>query len=137
QSIYAQGYQNSCGSIDRIHAMWNYGNDLVVQQEGYWDMPTSFGFNMGFTAVFENGAVDYDLNTGKPLTVYRSEGEPETPELITEDGYFREIDYFLSCIKQDKDPRITTPQQSRDAVALALAEAQSARSGKIVEIERI
>jgi predicted dehydrogenase len=117
--------------------MWNYGNDLVVQQEGYWDMPTSFGFNMGFTAVFENGAVDYDLNTGKPLTVYRSEGEPETPELITEDGYFREIDYFLSCIKQDKDPRITTPQQSRDAVALALAEAQSARSGKIVEIERI
>jgi len=133
KSIYAQGHQTEEG-INRVHALWNYDSGVVVQQEGYWDMPTSFGFNMGFTAVFEKAAIDWDMNTGKPLTVFKTTGEPETPKMIEQDGYYREIDYFLSCIEQDKDPEVSTPQASRDAVALALAEADSIRTGKIVEI---
>ncbi|UCD28099.1 MAG: Gfo/Idh/MocA family oxidoreductase [Planctomycetota bacterium] len=135
KSVYAQGYQNSHGSIDRVHASWDYGAGLVVQLEGYWDMPTSFGFNMGFTAVFEDGAILWDLNSGKPLTVFRPDSEPETPEMRGDDGYFREVDYFLNCIEKDKDPQTTTPHQSRDAVALALAEGESVRIGEPVKIK--
>ncbi|UCD27427.1 MAG: hypothetical protein JSV03_09885 [Planctomycetota bacterium] len=54
--------------------------------------------------------------------------------MISTDGYYREIGYFLSCIEQDRDPQLTTPQQSRDAVALALAEAESICTGKVIEI---
>jgi hypothetical protein len=46
-----------------------------------------------------------------------------------------EISYFLSCVEQNKDPQTSTPQESRDAVVLALAEAQSAKTGKLVKIQ--
>jgi len=134
KSVCAQGYERSNGAVDRVHASWHYHPDLVVQIEGFWDLPEGFGFNMGFTAVFEDGAVVWDLNTGKPLTVYQPGRDPEEPELASEDGYFAEIEYFLSCIERGEEPAVTTPQQSRDAVAIALAEKQSARTGKPVRI---
>ncbi len=107
----------------------------LVQVEGWWDMPGNFGFNMGFTAVFENGGVHWDMNTGKPLAVYENGKDPYTPEIPAEDGYHAEIDYFLSCIEQNRNPKLTTPQESRDSVALALAEQQSAEMGKTIEVK--
>lgn len=135
RAVSAQGYVCRHNSIDRIHASWHYDRDVVVQVEGFWDMPKAFGFNMGFTAVFDNAAVVWDLCTGKPLTVYPQDGEPDEPELPAGgDGYFREIDYFVGCIERNEEPAISTPEQSRDAVAIALAEKQSAISKERVAL---
>ena len=43
--------------------------------------------------------------------------------------HFSEIKYFLGCIEENKKPKISTPQESRDAVAFALAEVKSALAG--------
>jgi len=43
--------------------------------------------------------------------------------------YFNEIEYFLGCVAAT-GPTTSTPQESRDAVAIALAEKQSAISGR-------
>lgn len=134
RSVTAQGYLRPTGGMDRIHAMWHYGDDRVVQIEGYWDMPAGFGFNMGFTAVFETGAIVWDMNTGKPLTLYRPGREPASPSVPAADGYFGEIEYFISCVEKNKTPETSTPQDSREAVAIALAEKQSALAGKTVNI---
>lgn len=134
RSVRGQGCGLAGGGVDRIHALWDYGSGEVVQLEGFWDMPPAFGFNMGFTAVFEQGAVVWDMNTGKPLTVYPASGDPQTPELTGDDGYFGEIEYFVGCIERGEDPKTTTPVESRDAVAVALAEKQSAQAGEAVAI---
>jgi len=132
KSISAQATQQPNGAFDRVHALWHYRPDLVVQIEGFWDMPPGFGFNMGFTAHFENAAVVFDLNSGKPLTVLKPDGKDETPEMPENDGYFNEIEYFLACIERNEDPQISTPTESREAVAIALAEKQSAQTGQPV-----
>lgn len=132
-SIYAQGTVTQYG-VDRVHASWNYGDGRVVQIEGFWDMPTDFGFNMGYTAVFEKAALVWDMNTGKPLTLLKPQQKAETPQLPNEDGYHAEIRYFLECIEQQRDPQITTPAQSRDAVAMALLEKESVVTGKPVRV---
>ena len=98
--------------------------------------PPAFGFNMGFTARFEKTAIVFDLTSGKPLTVMHNGGGAETPEMPTKtDGYFNEIDYFLTCIEKKQKPKISTPKESRDAVAIALAEIKSAQTGKPVAIK--
>jgi predicted dehydrogenase len=51
------------------------------------------------------------------------------------DGYFNEIDYFLGCIEKNQKPKISTPAESRLAVAIALAEVKSAQTGKSVVIK--
>ncbi len=129
QAVCARGYRRAAGSLDRIHASWTVRQDVVLQLEGFWDLHAGFGFNMGFTAAFEQASVCWDLNSGRPLTVYRTGQEPLVPALGPDDGYFGEIEYFLSCIERGEAPRASTPQESRDAVAVALAEARSAAAG--------
>ncbi|MBI4580116.1 MAG: Gfo/Idh/MocA family oxidoreductase [Planctomycetes bacterium] len=134
RSVFAQGYQRSGGGVDRVHASWSYGRSIVVQIEAFWDLHPGFTFNMGFTAVFEDASVMWDSKTGVPLTVYQRDRDPQTPEMPTEDAYYGEINHLVSCIERGTDPTITTPRESRDAVAIALAEKKSALSGQIVSI---
>jgi predicted dehydrogenase len=134
KTICAQAHALPNGAYDRVHALWYYDSVPVVEVEGWWDMPAGFGFNMGFTAVFEKAGINWDMRTGKPLTVYEPGKEPCAPEMPSEDGYHAEIDHFLRCAERNEGPTLTTPQESRDAVALALAEKQSAESGRPVEI---
>lgn len=129
KSLTAQGYYRTGGGMDRIHALWNYGRELVVQLEGFWDLHPGFSFNMGFTAVFENASILWDCQNGAPLKVFTRDAEPQTPKMPATDGYYGEIEYFLRCIERGEDPTLTTPQQSRDAVAIALMEKRSSETG--------
>jgi len=133
KSVYAQGYQSK-GKPGRVQALWDYGKDRAVYLEGGEDYPNGFGFNMGFTAMFEKAAVVWDMVTGRPLTVFPVGGGSETPQLPQTDGYLAEIEYFLSCIENGRKPTECTPQESRDAVAVALAELKSLQTGKPVAI---
>lgn len=134
--VFAQGYPCRGGGVTRIHASWQYEADRVVQLESYWDVPelSGFDFNMGFTAVFEEATIHWDSASGRPLTVYRERSEPQVPEIRGRDGYFGEIDYFLTCIERNAEPTVSTPTESRESVAIALAEKQSLRTGQLVVI---
>jgi predicted dehydrogenase len=134
RSVHAQGYQRTGGGMDRVHCLWDCGPDRVVQLEGYWDMPPAFGFNCGFIAVFEDAALRWDLASGKPLTVLKKKGGTEMPQVPPNDGYFNKIDYFVGCVERNQAVQTSTPQESRDAVAIALAEKDSARTGQPVAI---
>jgi len=134
QAVTAQGHCRVGGSVDRVHALWHYKTGMVVELEGAWDLHGGWPFNMGFTAVFDKATIYWDLVTGKPLTIYRDGCDPETPEMATEDGYFAEIDYFLGCIERNEAPKLSTPEASRDAVAIALAEKESVLTGETVRI---
>ena len=134
KSVHAQAYTRTGGGVDRVHALWHYRNDLVVQLEGAWDLPSGFGFNCGLTAVFEKAALHWDLNSGKPMTLFKEGAEPQIPDVLPKDGYYHEIAYFLGCIERGETPQISTPQESRTAVAVALAEQQSAAQGEPIPI---
>jgi len=50
-------------------------------------------------------------------------------------GFFGEIDYFLGCIERKAAPDRCPAAESRDAVALALAELRSIEAGQTVSID--
>ncbi len=134
RAITAQGWGSSPDGFDRIHALWHYPSVPCVQLEGYWDMPPGFGFNMGFTARFAKAAAVYDLDRGKPLSVYPTEGSAFTPDLPDHDGYYAEIDHFLTCIEQNRAPALCPPRDSRNAVALAHLTADAIRANRPVDV---
>ena len=49
-----------------------------------------------------------------------SDGEIETLETTGQDGYRAEIEYFLDCCRRGESPGLCPPEESADAVALAL-----------------
>jgi len=133
RGIYLQGVNHPEYGVDRVFAQWQYDTNMPVLVEGFWDMPASFGFNMGYSAVFEKAAIEWDMARGTPLTVHHYDGDPETPELLGDDGYVNELQYFLECIEKDVAPWLSTPRDSRQAVMIALAEAESVRTGQPVK----
>jgi predicted dehydrogenase len=134
-SVTARSTRRPSGALDRIHALWDYPQGFTMQVEGFWDMPPGFGFTCGFNARFEKAALYWELSSGKPLAVFPEKGEPETPGLLATDGYYNEIAYFVACAAKNEAPVTSTPAESREAVAVALAEQRSAESNAPVDIE--
>ncbi len=134
RAVQAIGIDSPGRGVDHIYSFWHYPSNVPVLVEGYWDMPPGHGFNMGFSALFEQAGVVWDCASGKPLTVFLLNGGMETPEMLPDDGYLNEITYFLDCVELNRRPQVSTPQQSREAVAIALAEAESVRTGRMISL---
>jgi predicted dehydrogenase len=86
---------------------------------------------MTFVARFEQATLEFADLVG-PFKVYPVEGEPFTPEISAEQGYYLEIAYFLDCVARGEQPTVVTPQQARESVRIVQAEAESLRTGKPV-----
>ena len=96
--------------------------DFLVSCEGTWynaDIP----FSASFDAIFQNGTLI--LKDGKlyknneEIQLDSNEGETDTGiNITTTDGYPGEIEYFISCIKENKAPEIVTPASSENSVRL-------------------
>lgn len=69
------------------------------------------------------------LAAGTVLNVHRQDGTSETIELGSDQGYAREIDYFLQCLRDGKRPEIVTLEDGRDSLRIYEAEQQSLELG--------
>lgn len=122
---------------------------VAVTAEGGWNYPANWGFQMAFQAVFENGAVEFDsgatptlvatIGKGKksPLP-FKAPGAGESRtgagNLSSLGGYYNELSAFVECLEKKKAPKIATGDQAADSLATALAEIQSAATGRTVKI---
>jgi predicted dehydrogenase len=85
---------------------------------------------MEYTVVADGGTVEYGSN-GRDPALYRADGEHEPLPLPADDGYQAEIQYFLDCADQNKQPEYCSPADSADAVRLTqLLEESRARNGE-------
>jgi len=122
---------------------------VTVTAEGGWNYPANWGFQMAFQAVFEGGAVEFDSGCTPTLTVtvgaakkralsYTNPGAGESSagggNLSSLGGYYNEIAAFISSLQRGKAPRIATAGQAADSLATALAEIQSAATGRTVKL---
>jgi hypothetical protein len=87
---------------------------------------------MRYVAQFQEATLRFASDAGDPLVRYPKTGDAETVELPAGDGYEAEVHYFLSVL--ERRPDRCPPEESRDAVAIALAAKESIRSGTPVRL---
>ncbi len=108
----------------------------MAQVEITWAHPPKTPMKVGFELIGTDGMLTYDNYSSTPLRIMK-EGETsntfsmESP--ITEDPYLLEIEHFVSCIKENKEPLIT-PEDAYKALEIALACIESARTNRPVNI---
>jgi predicted dehydrogenase len=124
----------SKSAIDSVATQYFYDGGAQVTAEGSWTMAAGFGFDHGFLVSLEGATVEYDLKSGKPLTVHTKKGKSLQPKLPKNDGYVAELRYFVDCIGTGKKPSTVTAQDGRNALAVALAEGKSVRTGEKVAL---
>ena len=135
ETISATGYEALADGVDVITAELQYGGGLTAVITGGWHHPKSYPFSMEYTVVAERGTVDYS-SLGRDPTLYGAEGGIELLPMGPQDGYRAEIEYFLNCCRRSESPSLCPPEESANAVAMALCVLEARkRNGEKIRCE--
>ena len=136
--VSARGVREPSG-WNSIASTYDFGPDgPLVFADGAWNYPAGWVFQMRFSAVFENAAMDFDSGANPTLTITVGSEAPRPvplPEPPT-DGYHRELEYFISRIEAGLPIETSTGAQAARSLAVTLAEIESAASGKPASLNK-
>ena len=138
EAVFSQGYKGPSGGIDHIATHYIYNqSDLspLVSSEGSWTMQEGYGFNMSYTANFENGTLSYLLEQDETLKLFRSGSEPESINLKEGMGYEFEIRTFVDEILSGNSTNLDLLRQASETVAIIEAEKTSIETCTLVSIK--
>jgi len=138
EAVFSQGYKGPSGGIDHIATHYIYNqSDLspLVSSEGSWTMQEGYGFNMSYTANFENGTLSYLLEQDETLKLFRSGSEPESINLKEGMGYEFEIRTFVDEILSGNSTNLDLLRQASETVAIIEAEKTSIETCSLVSIK--
>lgn len=98
-----------------------YDNCIVTAEATWYNY--NIPFEASFSAVFTNGALNYSggkmLKNGEEIEITIENTNTDTGINISNtDGYGGEIEYFVSGIEKNIQPKIVTPESSQASVKL-------------------
>lgn len=133
QSVSATGYEDMPHGIDWIAAQLHYPGLGPVVVTGGWHHPKAYPFSMEFTILADGGTIEFN-SAGRPLTLYRADGETEAIPAPEEDAFQAELAYFLDCAANGRRPERCPPEQSAAAVKLMrlLVESRGKNGEKLI-----
>ncbi|GHU72807.1 hypothetical protein FACS1894184_20740 [Clostridia bacterium] len=134
ESVSTRGVNMNPGAgIDALSSIYRY-TDMSVTTEDDWSLNgDGFRFEMKFRQNFERGAVLFQDNK---LTVFPNGEASYTPDLPEDNGYYRELRYFLDRVIDGQQITVAPLESTRDTIRLATAERESARNnGEWTEIK--
>jgi predicted dehydrogenase len=148
QSVSSAGRREKRG-WSHVYSVFRYKNNVSAFIEGGWDYPENFPFQMAYRARFEKAAVVFNSTATPSVSVYQVGKKTRYPKIKAPDvgkldaggnisvlgGYYNEIRYFIDCLKKNKAPKIVTPEDARDSLALVLQEIKSLNSNKEVSLK--
>jgi predicted dehydrogenase len=131
-----------------IFTLYDYPG-VAVQAEGGWNYPAQWGFKMIFQALFERACVDFDSSRDPTLAITWQDRAPEPMPFAAPrsgnsaggegnisnlGGYFNELESFVACLVAGRPPKDATLADARASLGVALAEIESARTGKTINL---
>ncbi len=132
EAVSATGYEDMAAGIDLVTANLHYAGIGSVIVTGGWHHPQAYPFSMEYTVSGDGGTIEYS-SAGRPVTLYRPDGEAETLSVPAQDGFAGELGYFLDCAMNSRRPDRCDPSESAAAVRLtrAMADARQNQGEKI------
>lgn len=115
---------------DAVSTNYIYNDGKVVNTQDDWTINGEYGFEMRYRANFQKGNIIFEK--GK-VTVNPKDGSAFIPELPKEDGYYREIKYYINSLLNDTPIETATPQSTKETIEIAMKEVESAdKRGEVV-----
>lgn len=135
RTISAIGPEDLEAGIDFVEARLDYGDGVPVLVSGGWHHPESFPFSMEFTILCQRGTLDYSSDKDG-LRLHSADGQVKSVELSQQDGFVAELQAFVDACSCGEPPRLCPPEDSAEAVRMALAMNRSRNlGGKAVKVQ--
>ena len=132
--VTSSGVEALGSGFGHIATLYAYP-DKTVTSVGNWICTESYGLAMRAFVVLEQAVIE--LDTGKPdaLVVYPSDGGKQVVELDAQDGYFYELQDFVSHVESREPLTVVTPDSASESVKVVLKEIASAELKKSLLVD--
>jgi len=133
----------SSGTAMNISTMYHYPQTTVVTSAS-WNMDKSYPLTGGFDAVFEKGSA---IHKDGKITLFDGSGVLKTIDIgafakqynafsmeLSQNVYQNELQYFINCVKNKKEPKLSQPSDSVLSLQVVLAEIESMKSHTTIHI---
>jgi len=118
--------------FDALSTNYRYDGFVVNAQDDWVQNGDAAPFKMLFRANFERGLVTFMDGV---TTVYPLDGKMYVSEDCGDNGYYREIKYFIEAIINNTSIEISSPESTMRTIEIAHAERESARNdGEWVQV---
>lgn len=135
RAVFSTGVVRNGAPADHVITQYLYPGGPAVHAEGGWLLAK--GFHMSYTLHCERATLDYNLARGADACqVIEPAKGPQVIKFDHPDGYIAEIRYIIDAIARREAPMVVTAQDGLSAVEICEAEAESIRTGQIVELAR-
>jgi len=140
KSVYALGVRSESGTYDHVLTSLDYG-ETKATAEASFRMPAGFPITFDFRLLGDKGCAQYRFVGGRlggeggdenELTVYVSGQNPRRLSCPATDAFVAEIDYFVGCILDDRQPVMASLEEARSVLEVYLAAKQSLTTGQVV-----
>jgi predicted dehydrogenase len=139
RSVYASEPQPG-----HVHAVVEYADGGSGIVEGSMAMPRSYPFSSDIRVLGERGVAEYAFSaapvegegnigassSARGLRIHPVEAEMHVEEVASADPWGPEIEYFVSCLEQGRQPDQGTGEQALWALKVSLAANRSLASGR-------
>lgn len=122
-------YNKNLGGWSHINTLLKFENNVSGFINAGWDLVEGFPFTMILRVICEYGVIEWIYRSIKgykgrdkkfPLTIYKSDGSNYVEKVGTADPYFREWEYFIDCIINNKQVQNSTFENARLSLSYTL-----------------
>ena len=117
--INANSLPGKLSNHDYVSALWSYcKKNLHVKIEGGNTFHTEYPFQASISARFENASVLYYPKDPENIMVTTDTETTLIPAGDANDGFSGELDYFVSCIAENRHPEKCTPESALESIKI-------------------
>lgn len=113
-----------------ICTTYHYDDKLVISR-GDWGMPQCFPFSQEYTVRFERATV---ILSRSGIKLYPEDGVAIDIPVPVSTHMADEMEDFICCIREDRESQMNPPESSLLSLRIALAEKESADTGKTIAL---
>lgn len=104
---------------DYLNAIWKYNSGINVKIEGGNTFHTTFPFQAGYSANFENVSVLYSSGNPENIIIATDNDINQVPVGDAIKGYSGEMDYFIHCLVNHEKTDKCLPESALQSIKLA------------------
>lgn len=145
ETCYANATTDETGCYNNVMANVIHKNGIHAVAEVSFTMQTGYPFSFSVHIVAENATVEYSYSAGATIAdrsgsksemkVWKKDEGLTTSQVGEYDAYKAQMEYFVNCIRENKQPEIITPQESYDVIRMIDALHRSADSGELIRLD--
>lgn len=144
ERCYANAVKDETGCYNNVMANIIHKNGIHAVAEVSFTMQTGYPFSFSVHIVGTEATVEYSYSAGATIAdrsgsrcemkIWRKNKGLEEYLVEEYDAYQKQLEYFVECIREGRQPEVITPEQSYEVISMIDAIHRSADSGEIIAL---